>query len=340
LSLLAEISSKQLVLIDIYSVRRNHFFVLAFSLLIGFVYSLFLFLVCSVTPGVLSGLLLFGSQIAMGIPATRAYYDLGVSNHESLQFFDPAQLNDNQALHKAEFNLGDLSLIFEKMDLQIHKFDKGTLDDLSDLAWFGIFVWATFSSTMYFLKVSSYPLCLVGTLVFLIAAFMSYLSGYRTKRNIDFEDDLSHLEYYVETRLKRIDAVLSPAGIKFFVELLKRRGKLILVDFGAMVDINVETTLVYHLGFPSNESERISVSARTELLSTLQEHLLNSNILSTNGWNVEMIDTQAHSVLRINNQLSSFSVRNRLSYVTDPSQVAESSKTTAAIVYEVATPFI
>jgi hypothetical protein len=340
LSLLADISSKQLVLIDIYGVRRNHLFVLAFSLLIGFVYSLFLFLVCSATPGVLSGLLLFGSQIAMGIPATRAYYDLGVSNHESLQFLDPAQLNDNQALYKAEFNLGDLSLIFEKMDLQIHKFDKGTLDDLSDLAWFGIFVWATFSSTMYFLKVSSYPLCLVGTLVFLIAAFMSYLSGYRTKRNIDFEDDLSHLEYYVETRLKGIDAVLSSFETKFFVELLKRRGTLILVDFGAEVNIDAGTTLVYRLGFPSNQTERISLSARTEILSTLQEHLLNSNILSTNHWNVEMIDTQAHSVLRVNNQLSSFSVRNRLSYVTDPSQVAESSKITAAIVYEAATPFI
>jgi hypothetical protein len=340
LSLLAEISSKQLVLIDIYSVRRNHLLILSFSLLIGFVYSLFLLLVCSTTPGILSGFLLFGSQIAMGIPAARAYYDLGVSTRESLHFIDPAQLNDDHSLHKAEFNLGDISLVFEKMDLQISKYDKGTLDDLSDLAWFGILVWAAFSSTTYFLKLSSYPLCIVGTLVFLIAALMSYLSGYRTKRNIGFEDDLSQLEYYVDTRLKGIDAVLGPVGAKFFAELLKRRGKLILVDFGAAVNVDAETTLVYHLGFPSNESERISVSARTEILSSLQEHLLNSNILSVNGWNVEMIDTPAQSVLGVYNQLSSFSVCNRSSYVTDPSQVADSSKTTAAVVSEVAAQFM
>lgn len=338
--MLAEISSKKLVLVDIYSVRRNHFLILSFSLLIGFVYSSFLFLVCSTTPGILSGLLLFGSQIAMGIPATRAYYDLGVSTRESLHFIDPAQFNDNHPLHTVEFNLGDISLVFEKMDLQIRKYDKGTLDDLGDLAWFGIFVWAAFSSTTYFLKISSYPLCIVGALVFLIATLMSYLSGYRIKRSIGFEDDLSHLEYYVDTRLKGIDAVIGPVGAKFFAELLKRRGKLILVDFGAAIHIEADTTLVYHLGFPSNESERISVSARTEILSSLQERLLNSNTFSINGWNLEMIDAQTHSILQMRNQLSSFSVSNRSSYVTDPSQITDSSKTTAAVVSEVAAQLI
>ena len=276
----------------------------------------------------------------MGIPATRAYYDLGVSNRESLHFIDSAQFNGNRSLYKTELKLGDVSLIFEKIDLQIRKYDKGTLDDLSDLAWFGIFVWAAFSSTTYFLKLSSYPLCLGGTLVFLVAALMSYLSGYRIKRNIGFEDDLSHLEYYVENRLKGIDAVLSSVKIKFFVELLKRRGKFILVDFGASVDIDAETTLVYHLGFPSNESERISVSSTTEILSSLQERLLSSRLLSTIGWNVEVMDIQAPSVLRIHNQLSSFSVCNRSSYVAEPSQVADSSKTTAAVVSEVAAQFM
>lgn len=338
--MLAEISSQQLVLIDIYSARRSHLLIFSFSLLIGFVYSLFLLLVCSATPGILSGFLLFGSQIAMGIPATRAYYDLGVSNRESLHFIDSAQFNGNRSLYKTELKLGDVSLIFEKIDLQIRKYDKGTLDDLSDLAWFGIFVWAAFSSTTYFLKLSSYPLCLGGTLVFLVAALMSYLSGYRIKRNIGFEDDLSHLEYYVENRLKGIDAVLSSVKIKFFVELLKRRGKFILVDFGASVDIDAETTLVYHLGFPSNESERISVSSTTEILSSLQERLLSSRLLSTIGWNVEVMDIQAPSVLRIHNQLSSFSVCNRSSYVAEPSQVADSSKTTAAVVSEVAAQFM
>ena len=334
--MLAEISSKKLVLVDIYSVRRNHLLILSFSLLIGFVYSSFLFLVCSTTPGVLSGLLLFGSQIAMGIPATRAYYDLGASTRESLHFIDPAQFNDDHSLHTAEFNLGDISLVFEKMDLQIRKYDKGTLDDLSDLAWFGIFVWAAFSSTTYFLKLGSSPLCIVGAVVFLLASLMSYLSGYRSKRNIGFEDDLSHLEYYVDTRLKEIDAVIGPVGAKFFAELHKRRGKLILVDFGVAANVAAETTLVYHLGFPSNESERISVSARTEILSSLQERLLNSTTLSNSGWNLEMIDAQTHSILQMRNQLASFSVCNRSSYVVDPSQITDSSKNTAAIVSEVA----
>ena len=340
MSKLAEVYSKQPILIDIYSVRKNHLLTLAFSLLIGFVYSLYLWLVCSTTPGVMSGFLLFGSQIAMGIPATRAYYDLGVTNRENLHFIDPAKFSGSSLLHRVGFNLGEVSLIFEKMELRIHKYDKGNPDDLSDLAWFGIFVWAAFSSTMFFLRLSTYSLCLVGTFVFLIASFMSYVSGYRGKRNVDFEDDLSHLQYYVETRLKRINAILAEFETKFYVELHERRRKLILVDFVAEVDIAKESTMVYHAGFPSSEPESITVAARNEILTPLYERLLDSSILASNGWTVEMIDTQAPPILRVGNELSHFSVCNRSSYVTDPSLVAESSKTTAAIILEVATQFV
>jgi hypothetical protein len=338
-SKLAEVFSKQPVIIDIYSVRKNHLLTLAFSLLIGFVYSLYLWLVCSTTPGVMSALLLFGSQIAIGIPATRAYYDLGVTNRENVHFIDPSKFSGGCLSHRVRFNLGEIPLIFEKMDLQINKYDKGNPDDLSDLAWFGIFVWAAFSSTTFFLKLSNYPLCLVGAIVFLIASFMSYISGYREKRNVDFEDDLSHLQFYLETRLKRINAILDEFEIEFYVELLERSRKTILVDFVAEVDIIKEATIVYHAGFPSDEPECITVEARTEILTPLFEHLVDSNILSTNGWTVEMIDTRAPPLLRISNQLSYFSVCHRSSYVTDPSLVAESSKTTAAIIREVANQF-
>ena len=164
----------------------------------GAVYSAFLWFVCSTRPGVMSAILLFVSQIAIGFPATRAYYDLGSSNRENLHFIDPAKFNGNGKKHDVEIHLGEIPLLFEKIDLQIRKYDLGSLDDLSDIAWFGIFVWSAYSSTSFFFRTSSIPQCLIGTIVLLASCLGSYLSGYWTRRNFEFEDDLSHLQYYVE----------------------------------------------------------------------------------------------------------------------------------------------
>ena len=329
MSKLEEVSSKRLVLVDSFAARRNHILIFVFSLLVGVVYTAYLWFVCSTIPGVTSALLLFGSQIAMGLPAARAYYDLGVSNRDNLHFIDPAKFNGEH--HEVEIHLGEIPLIFEKIDLQIRKYDKGSLDDLSDLVWFGIFVWAAFSSASFFLGISGYPLCLVGTLVLLVACFGSYLSGYWTIRNYGFEDDLSHLQYYVEKRLKDIDVHLPERGVRIYVQVLERWRTMILVNFSVQIKLGEDSTVEYHMGFPSSEPEHIVVKAASEILMKASEGLMNSPVIVENGWHTNQTKTPAGSFVQVINESSDFSVNKRSSFVTSPSVIDDTSGVTAEV---------
>ena len=335
MSKLEEVSSKRLVLVDSFDARKNHILTFAFSLLIGVVYTAFLWLVCSTRPGFASALLLFGSQIAMGFPASRAYYELGVSNRDNLHFIDPAKFNGNGKHHEVEIYLGEIPLIFEKIDLQIRKYDKGSLDDLNDLVWFGIFVWSTFSSASFFLGFSGYPLCLVGTLILLMACFGSYLSGYWTRRNYEFEDDLSHLQYYVEKRLKTIDTHLPENGIRLYVQVLERWRTMVLVNFSVQIQLGENSTIEYHMGFPSDEPESISVKAGSEVLMKVYDSLMASSAIAETGWHTAQTKPSTGSILQVINESSDFSVNKSSSFVTSPSVIDESSGVTANVLSRV-----
>ncbi|MFW9806772.1 MAG: hypothetical protein ACFFFK_08595 [Candidatus Thorarchaeota archaeon] len=322
MSKLEEVSSKPLVLVDSFDARKNHIFMFAFTILICVVYALFLWLVCSTRPGILSALLLFGSQIAMGFPAARAYYDLGVSNRETLHFIDPCRFNGVGHHHEVKITLGEIPLIFEKIGIQIQKYDKGSLDDLSDLVWFGIFVWASLSTASFYLGITGASLCIIGALVLVIACLGSYLSGYWIRRNYSFEDDLNHLQYYVERRLRNIDTNLSGLNSHFYIQVLERWRALVLVEFSLHVETGAGRALQYHLGFPSCQLERILVKAEDEFLQTLTRTLQQTTVIVDNGWTVDLADSK----IVIQNESSDFSVSNRSTFVTSPSEMNESSK--------------
>jgi hypothetical protein len=331
MSKLEEVSSKQLALVDSFDARKNHLLVFAFALLIGIVYTMFLWLVCSTTPGLTSALLLFGSQIAIGFPAARAYYDLGISNRENLHFIDPSKYNEVGKTREVEINLGEIPLIFEKIGIQIQKHDKGSSDDLSDLVWFGIFVWASISSASFYLRVSGISLCLVGALVLFVACTGSYVSGYSIKHRISFEDDLNHLQYYVEKHLKTIDAILPNNGTRFFVQVSERWRFMVLVDFISRIKFGESGALEYCTGFPSSRTECILIKAPKGTISKLNDMLQNSHFIKDCDWTLQ----QSGLNLRITNIKSDFSVSNRSSFVASPSIVDDRSRITADIISKI-----
>ncbi|MFW9833289.1 MAG: hypothetical protein ACFFEK_04790 [Candidatus Thorarchaeota archaeon] len=331
MSKLEAVSSKQLVLVDSYDARKNHILVLAFALLIGIVYAMFLWLVCSTTPGLVSALLLFGSQIAIGFPAARAYYDLGVSHRENLHFIDPSKFNEVGKKHEVEINLGEIPLIFEKIGIQIQKYDKGSSDDLSDLVWFGIFVWASISSASFYLRVSGNFLWSVGALILFVACTGSYVSGYSIKHRIKFEDDLNHLQYYVEKHLKTIDAILPNNGTRHFVQILERWRVMVLIDFISRIKIGESGTLEYHMGFPSSRTECILIKAPDDIISKLNNKLQSIHFIKIGDWTVQ----QSELNLRVTNIKTDFSVSNRSSFVASPSIVDDKSRITADIISKI-----
>ncbi len=319
-------STKRHIVVDNFEAHMNHLKTAAFSLLLVLVYSSFLWTVCSTRTSVTSSLLLFGSQIAIGFPATRAYYELGVSNKEKLKFLNPAKINRKGNRLEVDIHLGDLTLIFEKMDLQVSKYDKGSFDDLNDIAWFGILVWAALSSTLFFLNINGLPICVAGSLVLMTACLAAYLSGYWKSRPNSFEDDLSHLQYFVEKRYKALDEHLSDNGARIYLQLVERRRWVALVEFSIEIPLGGDNVMEFHMGLSSNEMERIVVKADDKVLDRILSEAERIPEIENNQWMIERILTSSGPIVRILNQTSDFSIANRFSYVKSPSLIDDSSK--------------
>jgi hypothetical protein len=299
------------------------------------VYALFLWLVCSTRPTVTSSLLLFGSQIAIGLPATRAYYEWGVSNKEKLTFLDPAKLNGKGVFREIDILMGDVPLLFEKMDLQVNRYDKKSSDDLNDIAWFGIFVWAAFSSSLFFLEINGYHPCVAGSLVLVLSCFAVYLDGYRKTRPQSFEDDLDHLQYYVETRYKHLDQYLLKNNSRVFLQMSERRRSIALLEFSLEVRLGGDNVLEFHMGLPSSEHERFVIKADDETLNRINEKIQQMSEIQDESWMFERIMTSSGPIIRIVNQSSEFSIMNRTSYVRSPNLIDESSSDVGGILGKV-----
>jgi hypothetical protein len=304
---------------------------MTFSLLLAVVYGAFLWFVCSTQPSTTSSLLLFGSQIATGFPATRAYYEWGIYNKEKLRFLDPAKLTGKGKPLEIEMHLGDFPVFFEKMDLQIRRYDKGSFDDLNDMAWFSIFVWSAVSSTLFFLGIGSYPLCIAGSLVLILACTGSYLTGYWKTRDHSFEDDLSHLQYFVQKRYKDLDEHLPDNGTRIYVQMIEQWRTLALVDFSVAISLGNDYALEFHMGLSSTEKERIVLQAEEEVLNRVYDGIIRLPEIKEHSWVVERILTPAGPIVRVINESSDFSVQNRTSYVKSPSLVDDSSKIVSTI---------
>ena len=335
MSQLEEESSKKHIIVDKFEARMNHLKTVAFSLLLAFVYVIYLWFVCSTRPSTTSSLLLFGSQIAIGFPATRAYYEWGVSNKEKLHFLDPAKLNGKGKQLEIDIHLGNLPLFFEKMDLQIRRYDKGSFDDLNDIAWFGVFVWAAVSSSLFYLSISGHPLCMVGSLVLMLACAGSYLSGYWKARSQSFEDDLSHLQYYVTKRFKDLDEHLIGGNTRIYVQMKEQWRTIALTEFSIKITLGSDHALEFHMGLSSTEKERIVIKAEEDVLNRVYNRAQQLTEVKEHRWFVERILTPSGPIVRILNESSDFSITNRTSYVKSPSLIDESSKMVGTIFYDV-----
>lgn len=322
---LEEESTRRQIVVDRSAARMSHLKTLAFTLLMTSVYTVFLWFLCYTRPSVASSLLLFGSQIAIGFPATRAYYEWGISNKEKLHFLDPAKMNGKGKQLEIDIHLGDLALLFEKMQLKVNKYDKGSFDDLNDLAWFGIFVWSALSSSLFFLNIGGYPICIGGSLVLVLTCTASYLSGYWKQRNQSFEDDLNHLQYYVEKRYKDLDEHLPRKGSRIYIQMVKKRRKFVLTDFSIEISLGGNNAIEYHMGLSSTEKERILVKAEDAVLNRIYNRAKEMPPVVETGWVVERIMTLSGPIVRILNQSSDFSLLNRVSYIKSPSIIDESS---------------
>jgi hypothetical protein len=323
---LEEALNRHYYLVDSWYVRFQHILMIVSTLLIFSAYSIFLWLLCSLSANVITSLLLLGSQIGLGIPLTRAYYDFGLSTRNRMSFFDSGIHDNSDETFELKVNFGDMPLFFERMGLQVKKYDNTKFDDLTDLSWFIIIAWAIISSGAYFTNMLGQFLWFLGVVFSLSACMMCYASGYWTNRGNSFEEDIDHLEYYIDTLLKMLDAVLPDLNGTAILQLKCQKRKSVLVDIAALFKLRDSIALEYHFGLSSNLQERFILEASDIIIETAYMQLSNLHAISDSGWNLEQVKTKTGYILRIINPCSNLNLANRSTFVTSPSVVERNSR--------------
>jgi hypothetical protein len=315
---LEEVISRKYLLIDTWDVRHQHLLISSFSILLFAIYGAFLWLLSSMTPSIFTSLLLLSSQIGLGLPATRAFYDFGVTSRGMLKLYDSGILGTDVETRDLKINVGDLPLVFERLDFEIRKFDSGSLDDLNDLAWFVVIAWAMISSIGIFIEFVGVAFFFLGAVVLVITCFACYVSGYRTIQGFSFEEDLHHLEYYVDRCIKAADTALPSANGHIILQVTKRGRQTILIDIIVEFTTSLNSIIEYHIGLSSHLQERFIIDAPTETLDMAYAKFKELSVVKELRWTLEQVTTQTGRIVKLSNSERMFSMCNRSSFVINP----------------------
>jgi len=331
-----EVISRKYLLIDTWDVRHQHLLITGFSILMFVIYWIFMWLLCSMTPSLTTVLLLLGSQIGLGLPATRAFYDFGITARGMLKFYDAGILGNDTETVDLKIKTGELSLFFERLDFQIRKYDSGALDDLNDLAWFTIVIWAVISSAGIFTVIAGIPICAFGSVVLVITCLVSYASGYRTVRGLSFEEDLNHLEYYVDRCIKALDQAMPKDNGTLVLQVAKRGRRTVLIDIIVEFCLPQESVIEYHLGLSSHEQERFIIVPPAESVDTVYSKFKGLSVVKDSTWILEQVTTQSGRIIRIVNSDSTLRICDRSTFVVAPETVEANTLATNEILSNIA----
>jgi len=320
---LEEVLSRKYLLVDTWDVRHQHLLNAAFGVMLFVTYGAYMLLLCSLTPSITSSLLLLSSQIGLGLPVTRAFYDFGVTTRRKLKFYDVGVFGNGLDSEELEINIGDMPLVFEQLEFQIRKYDSGALDDLNDLVWFAIVLWAVISSAGIFSNFAGIPLYFLGTIVLGLMCFISYSSGYRTVQGFSFEEDLHHLEYYIDTCIKEIDNAIPAVNGKAILQISKLGRRSVLVDIVIEFTLTSDSVIEYHLGFSSLEPERIIIVAPPKSLDVAYSSFQKLSFVKDSEWTLEQVTTQSGRIIRIINSETKLCICDRSTFVINPEHVVK-----------------
>ena len=315
---LEEVLSRKYLLIDTWDVRHQHFLISGFSILMFATYGAFMWLLFSMTTNITTSLLLLGSQIGLGLPATRAFYDFGMATRRMLKFYDAGILGADIKATNLKIAIGDIPLVFERLDYQVRKFDSGALDDLNDIAWFIVVVWAMISSAGLFTEFAGVPLSILSVVVLAITCFTSYISGYRTNQGVSFEEDLDHLEYYVDRCIKAVDSAMPTANGNVILQVTKKGRRTVLLDIIVEFKLSMNSIIEYHIGLSSHLQERFIIEAPPESLDYAYTMFKELPVVKESGWVFEQVTTHSGRIIRIMNLEGKLSISDRSTFVTSP----------------------
>ena len=288
------------------------------AILFLIIYALLLRDLCSYENSPFSSFLLLSLQVATGISVTRLSQIFGQKSGDYLSIIDPSRLIGSWMPVEVEVPLGTISQLFERFT-NIVGTDEKAVDDVIDIAWFAIITWSVISTALVVAFELFRLLCALGAFVLGVASAFCYRNGFQTGSRKNFDEDLEHLGYYIQSRLAEIFKHLEGAGLVANIRLLVAGKKLVLSDVGvSLMSINETGLSVYYwIGLSSNRHESIEIrNCEDEELKTGLEEL---PVVVTLNWSKGDIDSGFHII----NLSDNISLNDPSSYLSRTSATTE-----------------
>ncbi len=297
------------------------------SALIFPVYAVLLLYYLTIFYGLGLSIAYFSTQVLIGLLLTRSFQGLGTRTKSKLKLQDPSSLDADWNTSNQELNTEELTRLFDDIGFQLQKYDP-SVDDVIDLTWFGVIVWAVISTAItavfspHILFYITPPLVLPG----LCAA--SFYTGYRAAGMKYYDENIEHLKHLVLSRISALHTVTGERHFQPAVRWLRKGKKQVLGDiFIQILNRSRKEGLVicYWLGLPSSDDERMIFDVAEKHLNAIQESLLALPILSDFGWKLEIEPHNAEPTIVLRNErVLRIDVQSTM--VRSPSQVKEISE--------------
>ncbi|MFW9943545.1 MAG: hypothetical protein ACFFB7_00955 [Candidatus Sifarchaeia archaeon] len=294
------------------------------SAILFVVYGAFLVLYCDALEGFSLAVLMLAIQIGVGLVSTRYYQTIGNISRRKLTFLNPSELVGDWRHLEEESDIDGISSLFDSLQSELQGIDPKT-DDVLDLAWFVVIVWAAISTSAAVLIGSLPLLCVSPAIVLTGLSTVCYYDGYQSGPMVSLSEDLDHLEHLVCSRISAVQAAASSTFSEPFVRWRARNQTRVLTDIGVYVlGRSLEETdivIAYSVGFSPTEIERVEILLSTSNDPSRLDSLSGLKLVKDLEWDLskEPASTQHKTVL--SNSKGSPNIQDSSTLIKSPSEL-------------------
>jgi len=312
-------------ILDWSRVRFVHLTVLTFitPALLG--YGGLLLVICYYLEGLIEIGAFVVIQIIIGLTLSRLAFVMGTRAQEVLGFQDPSRLDPSWIPCEEPITRGEIRRLFEKMQLALGSDEKVAIDDLNDVSWFTIVVWAMVSIILFGFIGQNILLCISPAFILTVSCIALYRNGYHSKLFSELDDILDHLEYLVISRLDSFSELLDKVKVNSYVCWMRKTDKQVLDDIVTRIVIKENdpknmVKIEHNIGLPSVVKETLKITIMNEsLYNTI---LGNTQVLvNTRNWVLSENDTKEEKIIILINTENSPDWGDFESLISSPSQI-------------------
>ncbi|TXT55218.1 MAG: membrane protein of unknown function [Candidatus Thorarchaeota archaeon] len=259
-------------------------------------------------------------QVAVGMAAIRVAFSLGMKTRESVKVFSPNKKVSDWETHHFETGPERLNKIFEQAIGKIGDDLETNYDDWIDLAWFAVMIWAMIEILIFILFDPIESVCAFSSILLSILCVGVFTNGYRSADIGYILDNLNHLEYLLQARMRIFSSLVTSQSFEAIFLLKKKGKKCVIYDLRVDILRNKEnnTVIRYYLGLPRQEQERIHIRSIGPLS---KDDLANIDISEEENWSLRMDQSGDYFDVYFINIDESLDLSNSSTYVKSPDDI-------------------